>query len=82
VNTMIAIMEAESHCNASAVGDNYPINGVHAVSCGLLQIRTLDSRPSCDQLKDPATNIAWGYKIYTSQGYRAWSVCAYKVACY
>jgi len=82
VNVMQAIMKAESSCSTNAVGDNYPINGIHAVSCGLLQIRTLASRPSCDQLKDPATNIAWGYKIYTSQGYRAWSVCRSKVACY
>ena len=82
VNTILAIMNAESSCNTYAVGDNYPINGLYAPSCGLLQIRTLSSRPTCDQLKDPATNIAWGYKIYTSQGYGAWSVCKYKVACY
>lgn len=82
VNTILAIMKAESSCNTYAVGDNYPINGIYAPSCGLLQIRTLSSRPTCDQLKDPATNIAWGYKIYTSQGYGAWSVCKYKVACY
>lgn len=78
VRTMMAIMEAESthegiSCNSNAVGDNYVINGLLAPSCGLLQIRTLVGRPTCDQLKDPATNIEWGYKIYQSQTYTAWS---------
>lgn len=74
VNVMMAVMQAESGCNTRAVGDNYPIKGLHAPSCGLLQIRTLKGRPSCEALKDPATNIAWGYKIYQGQGLKAWSV--------
>jgi len=82
VEVMMKIMRAESSCNPAVVGDNYPIRGLLAPSCGLFQIRTLSSRPSCDELKDPATNIAWAYRIYQSQGYPAWSVCRTKVSCY
>lgn len=71
---MLAIMKAESSCNPGAVGDDYPIAGVHAPSCGLLQVRTLPGRPDCISLKDPATNIRTAYLIFKSQGYRAWSV--------
>ena len=73
VDTMLYAMRKESGCNPGAVGDNYPINGLHAVSCGLLQVRTVSGRPSCAALKDPATNIAWAHKIYLGQGYRAWT---------
>jgi len=78
----INVMRAETGCNPSAVGDNYPINGVHAVSCGLFQIRTLRGRPSCEALQDPETNVAWAYKLYTSSGWQPWSVCKNKVSCY
>ena len=74
VETMMYAMQKESSCNPLAVGDNYPINGLLAPSCGLLQVRVLSGRPSCEELKDPATNIAAAYNIWKSQGYRAWSV--------
>lgn len=74
VNLMMAIMKAESGCRTNAVGDDYPIRGVHAVSCGLFQVRSIGTRPSCSALKDPATNIAWAYRIYQGQGLTAWSV--------
>lgn len=74
VDTMLYAMQKESGCNPAAVGDNYPIAGVHAPSCGLLQVRTLAGRPSCEQLKDPATNVAAAHAIWKGQGYRAWSV--------
>ena len=74
VDTMLYAMQKESGCNPAAVGDNYPIGGVLAPSCGLLQIRTLAGRPSCEALKDPATNIATAYRIWQGQGYRAWTV--------
>lgn len=74
VDLMTAIMKAESGCKPDVVGDNYPIAGVYAPSCGLLQIRTLAGRPSCEILKDPKTNIEWAYKIFKSQGYNAWTV--------
>lgn len=82
VNVAAAICQAESGGRPFAVGDDYPINGLHAPSCGLFQIRTLAGRPTCEALKDPATNIAWAYRIYLGQGYKAWSVCRTKVACY
>lgn len=82
VEIMLNVMHAESRCNTNAVGDDYPIRGLHAPSCGLLQVRTLPGRPSCAALKDPATNIAWAYRIYQGQGMRAWSVCKTKVKCY
>lgn len=70
-----AIMQAESGCNTNAVGDTHPINGLLAYSCGVYQIRTLKGRPSCEQLKDPATNIEWAYKISNGgSNWRAWSV--------
>lgn len=74
VNLMLAIAKAESGCNTNAVGDNYPIRGLHAPSCGLFQIRTLASRPSCAALQDPAVNVSWAYKIYQGQGLKAWTV--------
>ena len=68
-------MEAETNCRADSVGDNYPINGVLAPSCGLFQIRTVSpARGTCEQLKDPAFNIERAYGIYKGQGLRAWSV--------
>lgn len=79
----INIMRAESMgCNPSAVGDNYPINGIHAVSCGLFQIRTLAGRPSCKALKNPALNVKVAYRLYKSGGWRHWSVCRTVVRCY
>ena len=45
VDTMLYAMQKESGCNPAAVGDNYPIAGVHAPSCGLLQVRTIDPAP-------------------------------------
>lgn len=74
VDTMMYAMQKESGCNPNAVGDNYVIAGVYAPSCGLLQIRTLQGRPDCESLKNPTTNIEWAYKIWQSQGYRAWTV--------
>jgi len=81
VRTMMAVMEAESFnrvekisCDSQAVGDDFPIAGLHAVSCGLMQVRTVAAwRGTCDQLKDPEWNIATAYKIYQGQGMSAWS---------
>lgn len=75
------VMRAESGCNPSAVGDNRVIGGIYAPSCGLMQVRTLKGRPSCDQLKDPATNLAWAYKLYQGGGWKHWSVCKTTVRC-
>lgn len=76
VTIAVNIMRAESGCNPYSVGDNRVINGLYAPSCGLMQIRTLQGRPSCEQLKDPATNIQWAYKLYSNRGnWNDWSVC-------
>lgn len=73
--TMLAVMEAETHCHSDRVGDNYPIAGVLAPSCGLLQVRTIAAwRGTCDQLKDPAFNIDIAYRIWQGQGYSAWTM--------
>jgi hypothetical protein len=78
IPTMLAIMKAESSCNPDAIGDTtltYQGEGrVEGMSCGLYQIRVLAGRPGCDVLRDVTTNVEWAYKIYQSQGYRAWSV--------
>ena len=72
---MRAICQAESGGNSQAVGDDYVIAGLYAPSCGLWQIRTLAGRPSCDELKDPQTNLEWAWKI-SNQGanWSPWSV--------
>lgn len=82
VSVAVNVMRAESGCNPTAIGDNYPINGLHAASCGLYQVRTLTGRPDCETLKNPATNIQWAWRVYQSQGWSAWSVCRTKVSCY
>jgi hypothetical protein len=76
VDLMMRIMQGESGCKADAVGDKHLTfnNNTQGMSCGLMQIRVLDGRPDCDTLKDPETNIEWAYKIYKTQGLRAWTV--------
>lgn len=72
---MMAVMEAESSCVSSRVGDNYPINGVLAPSCGLLQVRTVaEWRGTCEQLQDPEFNVDIAYRVYQGQGMSAWSM--------
>lgn len=63
VQKAYAICMAESKGKNDAVGDDYIINGLHAPSCGLMQIRTLQGRPNCEQLKDTTTNLDWAWKI-------------------
>lgn len=89
VEVMLRVMDAESGCTSAAVGDrsisfwSVERNRLEGVSCGLVQVRVLAGRPDCETLKDPATNIDWAYKIYTGQGYNAWSVCTNgKANCY
>jgi len=83
VDVALQVMRAESGCNPSAVGDNRVIGGIFAPSCGLFQVRTLQGRPSCEQLQNPATNIEWAFKLYRASGWKPWSVCNIgKVSCY
>lgn len=74
-NIMRAICMAESGGRSDAVGDNYVIAGIYAPSCGLMQIRTLAGRPSCEELKDPEVNMEWAWRI-SNQGtnWTPWTV--------
>lgn len=58
VDTMMAIMQAESSCNPDA----YNPSGCW----GLFQLYNQD-------ITDPAENIAGAYQIYVTQGLTAWS---------
>ena len=79
----LRVAKAESGCNPQAVGDNYPIGGLHAPSCGLFQVRTLRGRPTCEQLKNPETNVQWAKKLFLASGWQPWTVCTKGVvSCY
>lgn len=79
----LKVAKAESGCNPMAIGDNYPIRGLHAPSCGLFQIRTLAGRPSCSQLQNPETNVSWAYRLYKASGWQPWTVCNHGIVyCY
>jgi hypothetical protein len=78
ISVALQVAMAESSCNTLAVGDKH----IPPVSCGLFQVRTLPGRPSCEQLQDPATNVAFAYQLYVKNGWQPWSVCRTKVSCY
>ena len=75
IDIMVAISQAESHCNMDTVGDKnltYQKNGrTYGYSIGALQVRILPGREHCEQLEN-----YWqcAHDIWKSQGYRAWSV--------
>lgn len=81
---MAAISEAESTtykftrkpCDVDAVGDKtltYTVNGrVYGYSMSVLQVRILPGREHCD-IADVNVNVACAYKIWQSQGYKAWT---------
>lgn len=71
---MVAISQAESHCNMDAVGDKtltYQKNGrTYGYSIGALQVRILPGREHCEQSEN-----YWqcAHDIWKTQGYHAWS---------
>ena len=71
---MVAISQAESHCNMDAVGDKtltYQQNGrTYGYSIGALQVRILPGREHCEKSEN-----YWqcAHNIWKTQGYRAWS---------
>lgn len=77
VRTMLAIMRAESGCDPNVTGDTsltFTQNGrTYGYSVSLFQVRILPGREHCDS-HDPATNISCAYRVWKSQGYKAWSV--------
>lgn len=74
VSTMLAIMMAESGCNADHINNN-PGTGDYSV--GLLQINLFgalaNSRPSADWLFNPTNNIDYAHKLYERSGYSPWT---------
>ncbi len=71
--TAQAVMLAESGGNANAKGDDYAINGLHAPSYGLFQIRALPGRPDPSTLVNPEANVAYAAQMWQSQGWQPWS---------
>lgn len=64
VNVAMAIMQAESSCNASAIS---PVNSDGVRDYGLMQLHGMD-------ILNPAQNIEAAYRQkYLTQGWRAWS---------
>lgn len=77
VRIMKAIMQAESSCNENSTGDTsltFTQNGrTYGYSVSLFQVRILPGREACDS-RNPEVNIDCAYRVWKSQGYRAWSV--------
>ena len=70
VDTMLAIMAAESGCDPSAVNT---ANSDGSTDTGLLQINSIHGLDP-ETLIDPTENIRAAYRIYQTQGLKAWSV--------
>lgn len=68
---MVAIALAESYCRADA--DNTGTNRDGSYDIGVFQINSIHGQ-SKEAMMDYKQNIAYAYKIYNSQGLRAWSV--------
>ena len=67
------VMKGESGGNPGAVGDDYPIRGLHAPSYGLFQIRGLPGRPAKEQLLDPEFNTRYAADMWKNQGWGPWT---------
>ncbi len=72
-DTARAVMMAESGGNPGAKGDDYPINGLHAPSYGLFQIRHLEGRPGPDVLLNAEENIKYAAQMQRTQGWGPWT---------
>lgn len=70
VEIMLAIMMAESGCNPRS--DNSGLNVDGTYDYGLFQINSVHGH-SRDILANPAKNTEIAFKIWQSQGYRAWA---------
>lgn len=84
--TALAVSFAESGYDVNTLNDN-PSTGDYSVGCFQINIYGANARtrPSEAELKDPAVNVAWAYKLYASNGHSfigQWGVCRNKVQCY
>ena len=70
VDTMLAIMAAESGCNPQAVNT---ANSDGSTDTGLMQINSINGLDP-ETLMYPTENIRAAYRIYQTQGLKAWSV--------
>ncbi len=68
--TMLAIAQAESGCNPTA---RNTANTDGSTDTGLLQINSIHGIDP-ETLMDPTENVRAAYRIYQSQGLKAWSV--------
>ena len=73
----LSIMNCESSASSTVINNN-PTTG--DMSIGLFQINIYGAnakeRPSEEELKDPDTNIAFAYKLYSEGGFkRHWTNC-------
>lgn len=85
-STALAVMYAESTGDPSALNDN-PLTFDYSVGCFQINLygRNALNRPSEQELYDPSINVAYAYRLYTSNGNSfigQWGVCRSKVACY
>ncbi len=67
---MLAIARAESNCNPRS--DNSGLNTNGTYDYGLFQINSVHGY-SRDILANPAKNTEIAFRIWQSQGYRAWA---------
>lgn len=84
--TAVAVSQAESALNPIALNDN-PATRDYSVGCMQINLYGANARyrPSESELKDPAINIAYAYKLYSGNGNSfigQWGVCRSKVKCY
>lgn len=69
VETAMQICKDESRGHPVAVGDTH----TKYVSCGLMQIRALPGRPTCEEMKIPKDNIAYAYGLWQKEGFCPWT---------
>lgn len=82
----LAVARAESGLDHQALNNN-PSTGDYSVGCMQINLygENAKYRPGEEELKNPAVNIAYAYKLYSGNGNSfigQWGVCRSKVKCY
>ena len=85
-NTAVSVAKAESGLRSDALNNN-PATGDYSVGCFQINLfgGNAASRPSEQDLRNPAVNVEFAYKLYSSNGHSflgQWGVCRNKVKCY